>query len=49
MERVAISHQRALKASRIKDNPPKMREEFLLAAKQYYPDMPDWVLNMLNK
>jgi hypothetical protein len=35
MERVAMSHQRALKASRIKDNPPKMREEFLLAAKQY--------------
>ena len=34
MERVAMSHQRALKASRIKDNPPKMREEFLIAAKQ---------------
>jgi hypothetical protein len=35
MERVAMSHQRALKASRIKDNPHNMREEFLLAAKQY--------------
>ncbi|CAG2215687.1 unnamed protein product [Mytilus edulis] len=35
MEKVAMSHQRALKASRIKDNPAKMREEFMLAAEQY--------------
>ncbi|XP_063448737.1 TPR and ankyrin repeat-containing protein 1-like isoform X2 [Mytilus trossulus] len=34
-EKVAMSHQSALKASRIKDNPAKMREEFMLAAEQY--------------
>lgn len=35
MEKVAISHHRALNASRIKDNPGKMREEFMLAAQHY--------------
>lgn len=34
-EKVAMSHHRALGASRIKDNPGKMREEFMLAAQQY--------------
>ncbi|CAC5365910.1 unnamed protein product [Mytilus coruscus] len=35
MANVAMCHQMALKASRIKENPALMREEFLLAAEQY--------------
>lgn len=35
MERVAMTHQKALNATRIKDNPSRMRNEFLFAADQY--------------
>ncbi|KAK3101278.1 hypothetical protein FSP39_002361 [Pinctada imbricata] len=35
MQSVAMAHQKALKASRMKDNPIKMREEFLQAAESF--------------
>ncbi len=34
-EKIALAHNQALKASRMKDNPKKMREEFVFAAEKF--------------